>query len=229
MAPPLLSLQGIGLTLGGKPLIVWQIERLAAAGFKRIVINHAWLGERFEAALGDGAQWGVQLLYSAEVSALETAGAIAQARDLLELHQRPQVFAAVSGDIYTDFDYRRFLPYIAEAMTPEAQQAAPRMHLVLVPNPPYHPRGDFALEDGRLALDGAARYTFASFGVYDTRMFRDLRPGDKQALLPYYRHAIANGHASGELYLGRWENIGTPAQLDALDRALRAELRPATA
>ena len=218
------------LPVAGKALIVWQIERLAGAGFARIVINHAWLGERIEAALGDGSRWGVDLRYSAEPDALETAGGIAQALPLLEPEGRPLAFVAVAGDIYTDFDYRTLLPHIARAREDAASGAAPRMHLVMVPNPPYHPHGDFALEGTRLLLtDPLAepladrpRYTFASFGVYDTRMFHDIPPGTRLALRPYYLSAIERGRASGELYLGRWENIGTPEQLAALDRDLCA-------
>jgi len=207
------------LRAGGKPLIEWQIERLAAAGYTTIVINHAWLGERIEAALGDGSCWGVALRYSPEPEALETAGGIAHALPLLETRGEPTVFVAVSGDVYTDFDYAR-LDARAAAL---AAQPEPGMHLVMVPNPPFHPAGDFALtDDGRLSLDdGLARQTFGNIGVYDTRMFRDLPRGAKRALTPYYRDAIARRHASGELYRGTWENVGTPAQLAALDEALR--------
>jgi N-acetyl-alpha-D-muramate 1-phosphate uridylyltransferase len=207
------------LPAGGKPLIVWQIERLAAAGYTNIVINHAWLGERIEAALGDGARFGVTLRYSPEPQALETAGGIAQALPLLETHGEPVVFAAVAGDIFSDFDFAR-LDTHAEVL---AARAEPGMHLVMVPNPPFHPNGDFALgEDGALALDGALRRTFGSIGLYDTRMFRDLAPGTKRALTPYYRDTVGQGRATGELYEGRWENVGTPEQLAALDEALRA-------
>lgn len=207
------------LEAGGKPLIVWQIERLAQAGIAKIVVNHAWLGEQIEACLGDGARYGVQLLYSAESEALETAGGIAKALPLLESGGLPSVFAAVSGDVFCEFDYAR----LREPAARMAASAEPRMHLVMVPNPVFHPRGDFALDDaGRLSLDGAARYTFGNIGVYDTRMFRALAPGERRALTPYYRETIAAGRASGERYDGRWENVGTPDQLCALDAALRA-------
>ncbi|CAB3768387.1 mannose-1-phosphate guanylyltransferase [Burkholderia puraquae] len=207
------------LEAGGKPLIVWQIEALARAGIETIAINHAWLGEQIEAALGDGSRWGVRLVYSAEGEALETAGGIAQALPLLERDGQPAVFAAVSGDVYCTFDYRTLAP----RATRMAALDAPAMHLVMVPNPPFHPAGDFALgSDGRLALDGAARFTFGNIGLYDTRMFRDLAPGTRRALTPYYRAAIEAGRASGELYEGIWENVGTPAQLGELDARLRA-------
>jgi N-acetyl-alpha-D-muramate 1-phosphate uridylyltransferase len=206
------------LPVGGKPLIAWQIERLAAAGYANIVINHAWLGAQIETALGDGARFGVTLRYSPEHDALETAGGIAQALALIETRGEPEVFLAVSGDVYSEFDFAH-LDARAEAL---AAQREPGMHLVMVPNPPFHPGGDFALgADGVLAADGAPRYTFGNIGLYDTRMFRDLTRGTKRALTPYYRETIAQRRASGELYEGRWENVGTPAQLAALDEVLR--------
>lgn len=206
------------LEVGGKPLIVWQIERLAQAGIDTIVINHAWLGAQIEAELGDGSRWGVRLAYSAEGDALETAGGIAQALPLIAPGRQPAVFVAVSGDVFCEFDYGALRARAARMAALEA----PALHLVMVPNPPFHPAGDFALDaDGRLSLDGAPRYTFGNIGLYDTRMFADLAPGTRRALTPYYRAAIEAGRASGELYQGIWENVGTPAQLAGLDGRLR--------
>jgi len=204
------------LEVGGKPLIVWQIERLARSGFETIVINHAWLGEQIEAALGDGSRWHVQLRYSPEHEALETAGGIANALPLIEDNGVSEVFLAVSGDVYADFDYRALNAH-AQAMKSLAE---PGMHLVMVPNPAFHPNGDFALTDGVLSLDAEPRFTFGNIGLYDTRMFRDLPRGTRRALKPYYRETIARGFATGELYEGLWENVGTPAQLQALDQRL---------
>ena len=207
------------LEAGGKPLIVWQIERLVQAGVTTIVVNHAWLGEQIERELGDGARFGVRLLYSPEREALETAGGIAKALPLLEADGVPSVFAAVSGDVFCEFDYAR----LREPAARMAASQQPLMHLVMVPNPVFHPRGDFSLDTaGCLSLDGATRYTFGNIGVYDTRMFRALAPGERRALTPYYRETIAAGRATGELYEGRWENVGTPDQLRALDAELRA-------
>jgi len=206
------------LEVGGKPLIVWQIERLARAGFQTIVINHAWLGEQIEAALGDGSRWGVQLRYSAEHEALETAGGIVQALPLLEDDGASEVFVAVSGDVYADFDYAALNAH-AETLTASRE---PGMHLVMVPNPAFHPNGDFGLVDGVLSLEAQPRFTFGNIGLYDTRMFRDLPRGTRRALTPYYRATIANGLASGELYEGLWENVGTPVQLQALDQRVSA-------
>lgn len=209
------------LAVGGKPLIVWKIEALARAGIADIVINHAWLGEQLEAALGDGRQFGVRIHWSAEGTALETAGGIAHALPLLTAGDGDGIFLAVSGDIFCDFDFRTLLPR-ARAMRDAAR---PQMHLVMVPNPPFHPHGDFVLgDDGLLQLPretGGQALTFGNIGLYDTRLFRDIGQGQKVAMSPYYRTAIAQGTATGERFDGRWENVGTPEQLAALDRALR--------
>ncbi len=205
------------LEVGGKPLIVWQIERLARAGLRTIVINHAWLGECIEAALGDGSRWGVQLRYSSEQEALETAGGIAQALPLLEDGEAGEIFVGVAGDVYADFDYASLH---AHAKRLSAQPEA-GMHLVMVPNPSFHPAGDFGLVDGLVSLDAQARLTFGSIALYDTRMFRGLPRGTRRALTPYYFETIGRGLATGELYDGLWENVGTPAQLEALNAQLR--------
>ncbi|CAN7199405.1 nucleotidyltransferase family protein [Caballeronia sp. LjRoot34] len=208
------------LEAGGKALIVWQIERLAAAGFKTIVINHAWLGRMLVSNLGNGSRWGVEIRYSPEIHALETAGGIAKALPLLEKHGEATVFAAVSGDVFCEFDYTHLHDRAAQM----ALRDEPAMHLVMVPNPPFHTLGDFALDpNGRLSLDGSPRFTFGNIGLYDTRMFRDLAPNTRRALTPYYQETVAAGRATGELYEGRWENVGTAAQLEALDRELRGK------
>jgi MurNAc alpha-1-phosphate uridylyltransferase len=204
------------LEVGGKPLIVWQIERLARAGFQTIVINHAWLGAQIETTLGDGSRWNVELRYSPEHEALETAGGIVHALPLLEDAGNSEVFVAVSGDVYADFDYATLHRHAAALKA----RAEPGMHLVMVPNPAFHPQGDFGLVDGMLSLDTQPRFTFGNIGLYDTRMVRDLPRGTRRALSPYYRETIVRGLASGELYEGLWENVGTPAQLQALDQRL---------
>lgn len=212
------------LAVGGKPLIVWKIEALARAGLRDIVINHAWLGAQIEAALGDGSRFGVRIAYSAEGEALETAGGIAKALPLLSHDPvRGEIFLAVSGDIFCDYDFRALLPR-AQVL---AGAAAPHMHLVMVPNPPFHPRGDFALDDhGRLSLEAepanGARLTFGNIGLYDTRLFTDIVPGTRLAMTPIYHAGIAAGTATGERFDGRWQNVGTPAQLAGLDAMLSA-------
>jgi MurNAc alpha-1-phosphate uridylyltransferase len=202
------------LPAGGKPLIVWQIEALARAGFRNIVVNAAHLSDRFVETLGDGAALGVRLHWSFEPKPLEVAGGIATALPLLP----PGPALIVAGDVYTAFDYmsarRR-----AQAMARDSNDA--RAHLVLVPNPPYHPAGDFALVDGRVALDGVPRHTYASIGVYDTALFRELPRGSPLKLLPYLQRWIADGHVSGETYTGAWANVGSPADLAQLDAELR--------
>jgi N-acetyl-alpha-D-muramate 1-phosphate uridylyltransferase len=202
------------LEAGGKPLIVWQIDALARAGFADLVINAAHGADAMTAALGEGARLGVRIRWSRETEPLETAGGIATASPLLP---RGPVLI-VSGDINTQFDYRTLVARM-DAMA--ATREPPRAHLVLVPNPPYHPAGDFALEGDKVALDGAARLTFGNIGIYDMALFAALPRGVKLRMLPLYRDWIARGIVSGERYDGRWANVGTPADLAELDARLR--------
>jgi MurNAc alpha-1-phosphate uridylyltransferase len=201
------------LRVGGKPLICWQIESLARAGLRDIVVNVAHLGEQLMSALGDGAALGVRLSWSVEREALETAGGIATALPLLP--EGPALI--VAGDVHTSFDYAS-LRSRGEAMA--ALASAPRAHLVLVGNPAYHPAGDFTLANGRVLDRGTRALTYASVGLYDTALFRELPRGAKLKLLPYLQRWIAEGIVSGEHFEGAWTNVGTPADLAALDRTL---------
>jgi MurNAc alpha-1-phosphate uridylyltransferase len=201
------------LVAGGKPLIVWQVEALARAGFRDIVINAAWLASQLVAALGDGSAFGVRIRWSLEPEPLEAAGGIATAVPLLP----PGPALIVSGDVWTRFDYAT-LATRAEAMAQD--RTAPRVHLVMVPNPAFHPQGDFVLDDGRVRLDGASKMTFGNIGLYDTALFRELPRGVKLKLLPLYRDWIARGWVSGERFDGPWDNVGTPAEIAALDARL---------
>jgi len=192
------------LRAGGKPLILYHIERLVAAGLCEIVINHAHFGHCLEAALGDGSRWGARIRYSPEAEALETGGGIFQALPLLD----GGPFLVVNGDIWTDLEFARL------------RLADGRLaHLVVVDNPPHHPEGDFALARGRLSVRGIPRFTFGGVGIYHPELFRGCSAG-AFPLGPLLRAAMARGLVSGEHYPGRWFDIGTPERLQALDRML---------
>lgn len=196
------------LEVGGKPLIVWHIEKLAAAGFTHIVINHAHLGALIEHALGDGSRFGPAIAYSREPAALETGGGIANALPLLGAAP----FAAVNADVFTTFDYVALARSIRRLA-----QSEDVAHLVLVDNPAHHLGGDFALPGERVLLDGE-RLTFSGIAVYRPEMFAGIERGAKVQLAPLLREQIAEQRVSGEHYRGRWHDIGTPERLAALTR-----------
>jgi MurNAc alpha-1-phosphate uridylyltransferase len=202
------------LPAGGRPLIEWQIERLAAAGFDDLVINHAHLGAQIEATLGDGERFGARIRYSPESPALETAGGIVQALPLLD----GAPFAVVSADVHTDFDFASLLPRIdALARAPQAAAA----HLVLVDNPPWHALGDMGLAGGRITREGP-RLTYGNIAVFHPVLFEGLAPGIWLKLFPWLYRFVDAGRVTGEHFRGPWDNVGTAEQLAALDRRLSA-------
>jgi MurNAc alpha-1-phosphate uridylyltransferase len=194
------------LPAGGKPLIQHHIERLAAAGFRELVINHAHLGQLIEDGLGDGSRFGVSIAYSGEGQPLETGGGIFKALPLLG----PDPFLAVNGDIWTD------IPFDGLALA-DGDLA----HLVLVENPSHNAHGDFALRDGRIQADGEPCFTFSGVGVYSRELFAGCVPGTFP-LAPLLRAAMEDGRVSGQLHRGHWYDIGTPARLAELDLFLTA-------
>lgn len=195
------------LTVGGKRLIEYHLERLAAGGFRDVVINTAWLGDLIPDALGSGGQYGLSITYSHErPEALETGGGILQALPLLG----SQPFLLVNGDVWTDIDFG------ALRRPPPPGSLA---HLVMVPNPPHHARGDFRLRDGWLSEEEGLRHTYSGIGIYRPELFANRTPG-KFPLLPLLREAIARNALSGELHEGRWHDIGTVERLQALDAEL---------
>ncbi len=220
------------LAVGGKALIVWQIEALVEAGFNRIVINRAWLGDQLEQAVGDGSYWGIRIVWSREDPAYETAGGIVTALSLLESGAPDEPFVVVSADIHSDYDYTRLVPIIGSIRARFPQHAA---HLVLVDNPPWHPRGNIPLKDGfvgrglsddeltnvpdaALSTDGL---TFANIAVFHPRCFDDLVPRRSLKLFPW-AFTLADEHRmTGTRHDGAWDNVGTPEQLVALDRRLK--------
>ena len=194
------------LAVGGKRLIEYHLEALAQAGFSEVVINHAHLGGQIEAVLGDGGRYGVRIYYSPEAHALETGGGIFRALPLLG----DGPFVVVNGDVWCDYPFARLRGV-------ETLGA----HLVLVPNPPQHPAGDFLLHGKTVESEGEGeRLTFSGIGLYHPSLFAGCEEG-AFALAPLLRRAMAQGRVSGECYSGRWFDIGTPERLRQLDQLLR--------
>ena len=199
------------LQAGGKPLIVWHLERLAAAGIRDVVINHAHLGEQIEATLGNGAAWKLNIRYSAEPpGALETAGGIARALPLLG----DGAFLVINGDVFCDIDFARFARSTADGWQPAA-------HLVMVSNPQHHARGDFSLAGQQVVFaNDSETLTYAGIGVFSPAFFRNVPAGQALKLRPLLDAAIAAGTLTGERYAGRWVDVGTPQRLSELDAEL---------
>jgi N-acetyl-alpha-D-muramate 1-phosphate uridylyltransferase len=205
------------LAVRGKALIEWQLEALARAGVREVVINTAWLEAQFPARLGDGSRYGLAISYSMEGrdhgGALETAGAIVKALPLLATADEP--FWVVSGDVFVPgFDFE------AEAVRRFAAGGT-LAQLWLVPNPPHHGQGDFGIAEG-LAVRAAPRFTWSSIGLFRprfaTELMADLAPGGRAALRPYLEAAIDRRALGATLWRGAWTDVGTPERLAELNR-----------
>jgi len=193
------------LKVGGIPLIVWHLEKLAHQGITDIVINIAHLGYQIPEALGDGSDWGVNIQYSdeQEEGGLESAGGIIKALPLLD----DDTFLVVNGDVFTDYDFQDNR-HLADGVL---------AHLILVPNPEHNPEGDFSL-DGNLVVNNK-QYTFSGISYYSPKFFEGV-PYGKSALAPLLREAMKEGKVTGELYEGEWLDIGTPERLERLNAEL---------
>ena len=205
------------LQVQGKSLLAWHLEALAKAGLTQVVINHAWLGEQIEASLGSGKQFGLQIFYSREESALETAGGICKALPLLRAND---YFLVINGDVFTpQFPIQGLIQRVLELRSQDQLLA----HLVMVPNPPQHPHGDFYLDQTMVRDDGyagatGAKLTFSGIGIYHHTLFKGLISGQSAKLAPILRKAMADNRVSGEKYLGSWHDVGSPERLAELNK-----------
>jgi MurNAc alpha-1-phosphate uridylyltransferase len=189
------------LEVRGRPLIEYHLRALRDAGVRDVVINLSWLGERIRAALGDGARWELSIRYTEEgPEPLESGGGIFNALPLLGA----EPFIVVNGDVWTGFQFSSLT--LANSST---------AHLVLVPNPAHHSRGDFSLEDGRVKHAHEKTYTFSGIAMYRPEFFAGCSAG-RFPLLPLLKRAIDANALSGELYEGLWSDVGTPQRLAEL-------------
>ena len=205
------------LTIKNKSLLAWHLEALSAAGIKEVVINHAWLGHKIEKALGNGSQFDLNITYSPENSALETAGGIRKALPLLNLSD---YFLVINGDVFSpNLPIKQLLEQVPSL---QSMPNEPLAHLLMVPNPVQHPEGDFYLKDSKVfneALDGAEKLTFSGIGLYHRDLFKDVELDMPTKLAPLLRRAMADNRVSGEKYTGPWHDVGTPQRLQELNAA----------
>jgi len=215
------------LEVHGKNLLQYHIEGLKKNHFKKVVINHAWLGDRIEAYFGNGSAFGIDILYSAETEALETAGGI---RNALQLLDPSDYFLVLNGDTFMpDFPFER-ISQLVEKLRRENHLHQPQTlaHLFLVPNPPHHPEGDFCLLDNQILPEGLVQpelvttpqFTFSGAGIYHRDLFNHIGYGQKAPLAPLLREAINQRRVRGEVLECAWHDVGTPDRLYSLNESI---------
>lgn len=198
------------IEVAGKPLIVYQLENLVRAGVSDVVINHAWLGDRIEAYLGDGRRFGCRIAYSAESEPLETAGGIRKALSML-VDNDEECFLVVNGDVFTHSEYADLTLSLA---------SDDQAKLWMVNNPQWHPEGDFVLNEDRVALEGAPRLTFAGISLLRASLLAEVEPNVPSALAPLLKTSIESKQVAGAILPGYWNDVGTIERLSDVERFL---------
>lgn len=198
------------LTVAGKPLIDWHLEKLAQAGFNQVLINLAYLGPLIRQHCGDGSRYGLVIDYSDEgPEPLETGGALNLALPWFG----QQAFALISADVFSDLDYRQLA-----ARMPTFSDSDNQAELILVDNPPHHPRGDFALTGNKICAPTETNLTYSGIALVKPALIGQF-PGRCQRFP--LRDALAHwrelGQLSGWHYPGQWSDVGTPERLAELN------------
>lgn len=194
------------LEVQGKPLIQYHLEKLSAAGVERVVINHCWLGEQIVAKIGTGNEFGLEIVYSAEARALETAGGIIKALPILCPDAQTDTFWTINGDVFCDFDFATLPDNLGNNLA----------HLVMVDNPEHNPKGDFSLQHNSLGLGPEEKLTFSGIAVYKKEFFNGLEV-KVQPLAPLFKDCIEHKRLGGQKHLGVWSDVGTPERLQLLN------------
>ena len=195
------------ISVKGKPLIEWHLEKLSATGFKDIVINICYLPKIIIDFVGDGSRWQLNVTYSEENPILETAGGIKKALPLLG----KEPFAVINADIFSNFDYAK-LRLINLDKTCDG-------YIVLVENPEHNQTGDFGLsENNSVVLNSENLHTFSGIAVYHPRLFNNLKKGVRMQLLPLLKTSISDSLIKGELFRGMWSDVGTPKRLALINK-----------
>ena len=205
------------LTIQNKSLLAWHLEAISKTEIQNVVINHAWLGEKIEESLGNGHHFGLNIQYSPEITALETAGGIRKALPLLT---PDDYFLVMNGDVFSpNLPIAKILEIVSRL---RSKPNRPLAHLLMVPNPAQHPEGDFFLKDSVVSNHGSAeaeKLTFSGIGIYHKDLFKDLEIDVPAKLAPLLRVAMEQNKVFGEKYIGPWHDVGTPQRLQELNVA----------
>ncbi|QWD72229.1 N-acetylmuramate alpha-1-phosphate uridylyltransferase MurU [Polynucleobacter sp. UB-Raua-W9] len=205
------------LTIQNKSLLAWHLEAISKTEIQNVVINHAWLGEKIEESLGNGHHFGLNIQYSPEITALETAGGIRKALPLLT---PDDYFLVMNGDVFSpNLPIAKILEIVSRL---RSKPNRPLAYLLMVPNPAQHPEGDFFLKDSVVSNHGSAeaeKLTFSGIGIYHKDLFKDLEIDVPAKLAPLLRVAMEQNKVFGEKYIGPWHDVGTPQRLQELNVA----------
>ena len=191
------------LPIGGKPMIVHHLEKIADSGIKEVVINLGHLGSKIPQSLGNGSTWGLSIEYSDEgPDPLETGGGMTKALPLLG----SETFLLVNGDVWTDLDF---------SSIPSSLSGNDQAMLFLVDQPGWRDKGDFKLDGNRVQESDSPDLLYAGIALYHPSIL-DGAKVEKFSIVPRLKKAIQEDRVAVRKMVGEWDDVGTPERLSAL-------------
>jgi MurNAc alpha-1-phosphate uridylyltransferase len=207
------------IEVAGRPLIDHVIDRLAAAGVKKAVVNVHYMPDAIEAHLKAHCE-GMEVAISDERQLLlETGGGLVRAAPLID----SDPFLAVNSDNYWVDGPADTIRLLASQWNDETMDAL----LLLVPLARarnHRGVGDFHMDrSGRIrrrSRSHVAPFVYTGVQMVSKRLLRDAPEGPFSTNILCDR-AIEEGRCFGAVHQGLWFDVGTPAAIGKTESALQ--------
>ena len=217
------------LSVGGYPLLEWNLLLLRQYGFRDIMINLHYLGQQIETTFGNGSRLALRISYSWEKTILGTGGGIKQAEAFFE----GEPFLVMNGDTLCEVNLEVLRQVHAE------QEAIATM--VVREDPHAEQWGPIDVTQGNRVqkINGIGRHSteshrtfmFAGLHIMHPQLLQDVPEGQETSIIDAYQRMLAKEKFVAAFpFSGYWSDVGTleryeQAQQDVEAKQLTIERR----